>query len=96
MTIELNDVRRIAEEVVSQQDNALRVLGVRGTEGGGNYTELFLTVQRCAPEPCLIALGLDRNMSESALRSQVAERVRKHLLSGRGDLVTKDRKNVVR
>jgi len=76
--LNLNDIRRIATEVVDATDSSLRVVGA-ATEGGSNYTEIMLLVENCHAEPCRLSIGVKRDMSEAAFREAVGEQVRQHI-----------------
>jgi hypothetical protein len=77
--LNLNDVRRIATEVVEATDSSLRVVGAATAEGGSNYTEIMLSVTNCHAEPCRLSIGVEREMSEAAFRKAVGEQVRLHI-----------------
>ncbi|HJZ75735.1 MAG TPA: hypothetical protein VKE51_28575 [Vicinamibacterales bacterium] len=77
MTLELAEVRRIAEDVVRTEDPALEVIAAT-TEGGAAYTEVTVTIRGCEEGPCRLVIGADRGASESALRSSIASRLRDH------------------
>ena len=79
MPLNLNDVRRIATEVVEATESSLRVVGAATSEGGSNYTEIMLSVENCHAEPCRLSIGVDRDVSEAAFREAVGEQVRQHL-----------------
>ena len=79
MPLNLNDVRRIATEVVDATASSLRVVGAATAEGGSNYTEIMLLVENCHAEPCRLSIGVERNMSEAAFREAVGEQVRQHI-----------------
>ena len=77
--MDLNDVRRIATEVVEATDPSLRVVGAATGEGGSNYTEIMLSVENCHAEPCRISIGVERDVSEEAFRQAVGDQVRQHI-----------------
>jgi hypothetical protein len=77
--LNLNDVRRIATEVVQAADSSLQVVGAAPAEGGSNYTEIILSVANCHVEPCRLSIGVERDVSEAAFRQAVSEQVRRHL-----------------
>ena len=79
MSLNLNDARRIATEVVEATDSSLRVVGAATAEGGSNYTEIMLSVANCHAEPCRVSIGVERDVSEMALREAVGEQVRRHI-----------------
>ena len=73
------DVTRIANEAVRAEHAALDVVGVTRGEGGGQYAEVILRERGCQEEPCRVALGVFRDVSESALRAEIAHKVRHHI-----------------
>ena len=79
MPLNLNDVRRIAAEVVEATDSSLRVVGAASSEGGSNYTEIMISVVNCHAEPCRLSIGVARDVSEAAFREAVGEQVRQHI-----------------
>jgi hypothetical protein len=79
MPLDLNEVRRIATEVVEATDPSLRVVGAATAQGGSNYTEIVLSVANCHVEPCRMSLGVGRDASEAAFRKAVADQLREHL-----------------
>ena len=79
MPLSLDDVRRIADEVIRRENPAMRVLAATTAEGGSDYTEIFVTVLGCAKEPCRLIIGLNRGASEAEFRRTVADRFREHL-----------------
>jgi hypothetical protein len=79
MALSLEDVRRIADEVIRQENPAMQVLAATTAEGGSDYTEIIVTVLGCHTEPCRLILGLNRQASEPVFRRTVAEKFRQHL-----------------
>ena len=77
-TLELAEVRRIAEDVVRKEDPALEVIEATTAEGGAAYTEVTLTIRGCEEEPCRLVIGISRDAGESALRSTIVSRLREH------------------
>jgi hypothetical protein len=64
---------------VRAEHAALDVVGVTVSDGEGKYTEVILRVQGCQKQPCQVALGVFRDVSESALRVEIAQKVRQHI-----------------
>ena len=81
MTFSLSvpDVTRIANEAIQAEHAGLDVVGVTHGEGGGQYAEVILRVQGCQKYPCQVSLGVFRDVSESALRAEIAQKVRAHV-----------------
>jgi hypothetical protein len=74
-----SDVQRIAIEVAQEQGDRLKVEGAVPAEGETAYTEIILTIRGCQDEPCQVVIGVNRDASESSVRTNVAERLRDHL-----------------
>jgi hypothetical protein len=68
MTLSLKDVRRIAQDVVTERNANLKVVGVSKSEGG-SYIEVVVIDAKCTDEPCRLVIGGDRRKSESAFRT---------------------------
>ena len=79
MPLNLNDVRRIATEVVEATDSSLRVVGATTSDGGSNYTEIMVSIVNCHAEPCRLSIGVARDVSEAAFREAVVEQLRRHI-----------------
>jgi hypothetical protein len=82
VSLSLSDVRRIAHDVARQNHPTINVVGATAT-GGSDYTEVIVTLERCAEEPRLLSIGITRDMSESSLRRSMDERLRQHLAEHR-------------
>ena len=79
MLLTLAEARRIAADVAAKQNPALEVVGATVSESGSRYAEVILSVRGCKKEPCHVVIGVIRDASEEAFRSEVGERLRKHL-----------------
>lgn len=79
MRLELDDIKRLATEVARDENPALDVVGVITGGGASGYTEILITVRGCAPEDCLISVGVDRHATEAVVRASLAEKIRAHL-----------------
>jgi len=79
VSLDLNNARRIATEVVEATHSSLRVVGAATAEGGSNYTEIILSVANCHAEPCRLSIGVERAVSEADFREAVGEQVRRHI-----------------
>ena len=73
----LDDVRRMADEVVNDLDPSVHVVAATG-KSGTDYTEIVLSVHGCRQEPCTMVLGVSRNMPDQAFRTAVADSFRRH------------------
>jgi hypothetical protein len=79
--IDLKTVANIANDVARKENEKLQVVGVSPGEGDGNYTEIMMVVNGCRSEPCKISLGVFRDVSETALRAQITDKLHEHLVS---------------
>jgi hypothetical protein len=89
MTVSLSvpDVTRIANEAIQAEQAGFDVVGVTHAEGGGQYAEVILRALGCHEHPCQVSLGVFRDVSESALRAEIARKVRAHVAGhGRGNV----------
>lgn len=84
MSLALSDVRRIANDVARRHDHSISVAGVT-VEGGAAYAEVIVTLEQCAQEPCLLNIGIPRDVSEAAFERLMDERLRDHLASHRSE-----------
>jgi hypothetical protein len=50
VSLSLSDVRRIAHDVARQHHPTLNVVGATAA-GGSDYTEVIVTLERCAENP---------------------------------------------
>ena len=84
MSLNIAAVTRIAKEAARAESNSLEVAGV--TLGGGadsDYVEVLVNVHGCSASPCQVSVGTFRDPSESALRVEIARKLREHLDSHR-------------
>jgi hypothetical protein len=79
MTLELDEIRRLAVEIVHDENHAVDVVGVLTESGGSGYTEVLISLRGCAPEECRISVGIDRHVNEIAFRATLADKIRAHL-----------------
>ena len=82
LTMELlnvDDVTRIAVDAAHEQSEALEVIGVTLSAGGGDYVEVLLSLHGCRLAPCQMSLGVFRNMPELELRAEFAKKLKRHL-----------------
>ena len=73
----LEEVRRMATQIVHERAPGVEVLGVTMAEGGSDYTEIFLEIRNCTAPVCRLTLGLDRAMSPKAFRAELVHRLDK-------------------
>jgi hypothetical protein len=79
MTLDLREVRRIAEDVARAEDPALELIAATASRGGSAYIELTLRIQGDGDEPSLFVVGADRSGGEAPLRSGIARELRRRL-----------------
>ena len=79
MPLTLEDLRRMAMDVVREEHTTLEVVAAVTEAGGSAYAEVLITLQRCGPEECLLSVGIDRGLSPAAVRVLLRDRVRAHL-----------------
>lgn len=75
MRLTLDDVVRLAKEVVRQRVPRTEVVGAT-TTGGSGYTEIILTVFGGSGQASRLVIGTTRNASEQSLRQAVADAIR--------------------
>jgi|SRR5688500_11364345 len=79
-SLNIDSVTRIAREAAREQSASLEVAGV--TLGGGadsDYVEVLVNIVGCKASPCQVAVGTFRDLSEPALRAEIARKLREHL-----------------
>jgi hypothetical protein len=76
--LSVREVARIASEAAQAASPALTVTGVTVT-GGSGYSEILIFNRGCRTEPCRRTLGVFRNSSETALRAEIIDLLRRHL-----------------
>jgi hypothetical protein len=77
-SLSVTDVSRVAAEAVDAEVSGLEVMGVFPAGSDSDYAEVLIRVQGCRNEPCQMALGVFRDVSESELREEIAGKVRRH------------------
>jgi hypothetical protein len=77
--LDVSNVMRIARETTVEQSLPLKVAGVVFGGAGGDYVEILINIDGCPSEPCQFAIGAFRNGSETALRDEIAVRLRGYL-----------------
>jgi hypothetical protein len=82
MKLSVEETRRIAVEVLAADHPALHVVGVK-TEAGSGYAEVLVTVANCHAEPCLLSIGVQRDLSDTAFRSAFRQTMDRHLTAAR-------------
>ena len=79
--INLDRVAQAANEAARDMAIPVTVIGTVPT-GGSDYVEIVLRIEGCHKDPCHIELGVMRDASLDALRTQIGEQLQRHL-SGR-------------
>jgi hypothetical protein len=78
MTLDLSEVRRIAEEVAALHGSHFEVLSAALAGGGSAYVEVTLMVGG-GDQRRRVVIGADRSKGESSLRKAIAVRLRQYL-----------------
>ena len=90
MSISLQLLREIADELARERNQRLQVIGVRS--GDGEYAEILLSVNECEVEPCRVFLGIFRDASQDAIRAAIAETLRQHFAFRQSDSDSTERR----
>lgn len=77
--LRISDVQRVATEVATRHNPALKVIAVTRTGSDSGYAEVVVSIQGCATEPCQLMIGLSRDASETALRDTFEHELVQHL-----------------
>ena len=77
--LNVEEMTRIAVDAAHEQSEALEVIGVTLSAGGGDYVEVLLNMHGCRLPPCQMSLGVFRNMPEPELRAELAHKLQRHL-----------------
>src|SRR4030095_11977150 len=75
--LDVSAVTRIARQVAFQQAVPLEVVGVLRSGPGSGYVEILVNIDDCTGDPCQFLIGVFRNLSESALVTDIASRLRR-------------------
>ena len=81
MSLSLDAITEISRTVALEHGQTIQIAGVSATEGGGNRSEILITLNGCHEGPCRLLLNVDRadgQEFESSLRAQLLEALRKH------------------
>jgi hypothetical protein len=79
MSLTVEQVGQIAQDVAERLDPRLRVLSASTAEGGSGYIEILVLDSTCDAEPCRFVVGADRTASEPTFRTTVEEHLRRKL-----------------
>ena len=77
-SMSVTEITRVATEVARAEAPGLEVIGVSHAGGDGTYAEVLLRVRGCHKEPCQVSLGVFRDVSESDLRAEIGQKLRRH------------------
>ena len=80
MAVNLETIRAVATDLVDEQYDDVKVVGVRGS-ADSEYVEIHLIKAGCAIEPCRVTLGVFRDGDPAALRDAIADALRRRLTS---------------
>ncbi|HZT76292.1 MAG TPA: hypothetical protein VFA27_06520 [Vicinamibacterales bacterium] len=79
MSLTLDAVRRIAQDVAATRNPNLSVLSARTAEGGSDYIEVLVVDRACDAEPCRFVVGADRALSEPEFRAALDEHLQRQM-----------------
>jgi len=79
MPLSLEEVQRIAQDVVSARDPNLQVLVASTAEGASGYTELMVVDGAGSAGPCRVVIGVNRTTSEATFRAAVDDHLRQQI-----------------
>jgi hypothetical protein len=79
MTLELSEVRRIAEDVARAEGPSVDVIAATTSARGSDYIELTLRIHGDGDEPSLIMVGADRSGGEAEFRGTITRELRRRL-----------------
>jgi hypothetical protein len=75
-SLSLADVTRVANEAVKQGAPGYEVVGVTVNDGHGDYVEVLIRVLDCERQPCMVSVGIFRDVGETALRKEITEKLK--------------------
>ena len=81
MSLSLDAIAEISRTVALEHGQTIQIAGVSATEGGGDRSEILVTLNGCHEGPCRLLLNVDRadvQEFESSLRAQLIEALTKH------------------
>jgi hypothetical protein len=87
VTLALPDISRIALSVASRYREALTVVNVATTEGGGERVEILVTLSGCHDGECRVMVNVsraDRQTFEAEFRSKLRAAIDKHASGSSG------------
>ena len=80
VSLSVEQVTRAAKAAARAASPALDVVGITlGGGASGGYVEILVTVRGCRMAPCQIHVGAFRDVSDSALESEIEGKLREHL-----------------
>ena len=71
------DVARVARQAVRDNALPLKIIGAVVARGS-DYVELLVNIVECRREPCLVSVGVFRNVSEAHLTQEITRHLRRH------------------
>jgi hypothetical protein len=72
------DVTRIARDVAEARALPIKIIGAIVARGS-DYVEILVNIVKCRREPCVVSVGVFRNVSELHLTQEIALRLQRHL-----------------
>lgn len=74
----VDELRRIATEVVEAEHPDLAMVGVTFVTSGSDYVEVLVQCAGCHEGPCGVVVGIRRNAGIASVREQVAAGLQGH------------------
>jgi hypothetical protein len=78
MALSVFEIAELASDVVHESAAPVAVMGALPS-GDSSYTEVFLTVEDCASEPCRLTLGVFRDAPPSEVRRDLRRQLDRQL-----------------
>jgi hypothetical protein len=72
-TLNITSLTDISRGVAAEIDPRLRVIGVASTDGDSGRAELFVTIEGCHDDPCVVMVNVTR-VGHTAFERDVRER----------------------
>jgi hypothetical protein len=72
------DVARVARQAVRDNALPLNIIGAVVARGS-DYVELLVNIIEYGREPCLVSVGVFRNVSEAHLAQEITRHLRRHV-----------------
>jgi hypothetical protein len=74
----VQEIGRIASDVVVREQAGVEVIGVTVNTGGSDYSEILVRLRGCHESPCEMVIGVFRSAGEPMIREEIARKLRAH------------------